>query len=88
MDDIKEINPSLFYCSQKEQAFIRINYPGAAEFVKNEIDFSEFLRLKARLSGPDTVNAAIEHIGKVDDLAGWKRHFTVNQIKKLKFDPV
>ena len=52
MDDIKEINPSLLDCSQKELAFIRINYPGAAEFVKNEIDFSEFLDLTARLTGP------------------------------------
>ena len=88
MDDIEEINPSVMDCSQKELAFIKIKYPGSEDFIKNKIDFSKFLNLKAKLVGPENLGAAIDLIGEVDSLNSWKKHFTVPQIRKLEFEKV
>ena len=73
---------------KKEEALYFAGYPRSEEYYKGDMEFEEFLGLKAKLVGPKDFWAAEEHLGKVDSVTGWKPHFTVSQLKKLVFEPV
>ena len=84
-EDLRQ-SPSyiMSFLSKKEKALININYPNADKYINNEIDFMDFLQLRAKL-----VECGVEDkahlIGQTKSLSGWKTLFYDYQIRKLKF---
>ena len=72
------------FLSKKEIALVNINYPSADKHINNEIDFMEFLRLRAELVECG-VKGKTDLIGQTKSLSEWKTLFHDYQIKKLKF---
>lgn len=72
------------FLSKKEKALININYPNAEKHINNEIDFGEFLQLRAELVECG-VEGKADLIGKTKSLSEWKTLFYDYQIRKLKF---
>ena len=72
------------FLSKKEKALININYPNADKHINNEIDFMEFLQLRAELVECG-VKGKADLIGQTKSLSQWKTLFHVYQIRKLKF---
>ena len=72
------------FLGKKEIALININYPNADKHINNEIDFMEFLGLRAELVECG-VTGKTNLIGQTKSLSEWKTLFHDYQIKKLKF---
>lgn len=72
------------FLSKKEIALVNINYPNTDKHINNEIDFMEFLRLRAELVECG-VTGKTNLIGQTKSLSEWKTLFHDYQIKKLKF---
>ena len=72
------------FLSKKEKALININYPNADKHINNEIDFMDFLQLRAELVECG-VEGKADLIGQTKSLSEWKTLFYDYQIPKLKF---
>ena len=72
------------FLSKKEIALVNINYPNTDKHINNEIDFMEFLQLRAELVECG-VQGKTDLIGQTKSLSEWKTLFHDYQIKKLKF---
>jgi hypothetical protein len=72
------------FLSKKEIALVNINYPNTDKYTNNEIEFIDFLGLRAELieCGVKDKN---DLIGQTKSLSEWKTLFHDYQIKKLKF---
>ncbi len=72
------------FLSKKEIALVNINYPNTDKHINDEIDFMEFLQLRAELVECG-VQGKTDLIGQTKSLSEWKTLFHDYQIKKLKF---